>query len=127
MAVLSQGRLLPVLVFLCKLLQRLKFKFVPGISLCGGACIQYFMLSVLCVSEFSQDVTDTQMSQVAPLVLPELYKIYLGAEVRNGFKPINFPLSESPHIPSLAQFLSISHVSKIRVRFLEAALFFNRN
>ncbi|KAK7490568.1 hypothetical protein BaRGS_00018171 [Batillaria attramentaria] len=33
------------------------------------------------LSEFSQDVTDTQMSQVAPLVLPELYKIYLGAEV----------------------------------------------
>ncbi|PVD24404.1 hypothetical protein C0Q70_14886 [Pomacea canaliculata] len=33
------------------------------------------------LSEFSQDITDTQMSQVSPIILPELYKIYLGAEV----------------------------------------------
>ncbi|KAK7102594.1 importin-9-like [Littorina saxatilis] len=33
------------------------------------------------LSEFSQDITDTQMGQVAPIVLPELYKIFLGAEV----------------------------------------------
>ncbi|XP_076468794.1 importin-9-like [Babylonia areolata] len=33
------------------------------------------------LSEFSQDITDTQMGQVAPIVLPELFKIFLGAEV----------------------------------------------
>ncbi|KAL8589419.1 hypothetical protein ACOMHN_021571 [Nucella lapillus] len=33
------------------------------------------------LSEFSQDITDTQMGQVAPIVLPELYKIFLGAEI----------------------------------------------
>ena len=31
--------------------------------------------------EFCQDVTDTQMSHVAPVILPELYKVFIGAEV----------------------------------------------
>ncbi|ESO88896.1 hypothetical protein LOTGIDRAFT_219052 [Lottia gigantea] len=33
------------------------------------------------LTEFSQDITDTQMSHVAPIILPELYKIFLQAEV----------------------------------------------
>ncbi|GFO07409.1 importin-9 [Plakobranchus ocellatus] len=32
------------------------------------------------LSEFCQDVTDTQMSHVAPVILPELYKVFIGAE-----------------------------------------------
>ncbi|XP_059148600.1 importin-9-like [Physella acuta] len=32
------------------------------------------------LSEFCQDVTDTQMSHVAPIILPELYKVFIGAE-----------------------------------------------
>ncbi|KAK6177118.1 hypothetical protein SNE40_015285 [Patella caerulea] len=33
------------------------------------------------LTEFSQDVTDTQMAHVAPVILPELYNIFLQAEV----------------------------------------------
>ncbi|XP_069141482.1 importin-9-like isoform X2 [Argopecten irradians] len=33
------------------------------------------------LTEFTQDVTDTQMGQVAPVILPEMYKIFLQAEV----------------------------------------------
>lgn len=32
------------------------------------------------LSEFCQDVTDTQMSHVAPVILPELYKVFIGAD-----------------------------------------------
>ncbi|KAK3762793.1 hypothetical protein RRG08_040490 [Elysia crispata] len=32
------------------------------------------------LSEFCQDVTDTQMTHVAPVILPELYKVFIGAE-----------------------------------------------
>ena len=54
-------------------------------------CVCYFLAVDLqlkagsFVSEFSQDITDTQMGQVAPIVLPELYKIFLGAEVTVHF------------------------------------------
>lgn len=34
------------------------------------------------ISEFTQDVTDTQMGHVAPVILPEMYKIFLHADVR---------------------------------------------
>lgn len=33
------------------------------------------------ISEFTQDVTDTQMGHVAPVILPEMYKIFLHADV----------------------------------------------
>ncbi|XP_005100562.2 importin-9 isoform X2 [Aplysia californica] len=36
--------------------------------------------SMRVLSEFSQDVTDTQMGHVAPIILPELYKVFIGAE-----------------------------------------------
>ncbi|KAH9510177.1 Importin 9 [Bulinus truncatus] len=36
--------------------------------------------SMRVLSEFCQDVTDTQMVHVAPLILPELYKVFIGAE-----------------------------------------------
>ncbi|CAL1541790.1 unnamed protein product [Lymnaea stagnalis] len=32
------------------------------------------------LSEFCQDITDTQMGHVAPIILPELYKVFIGAE-----------------------------------------------
>ena len=38
----------------------------------------YFLVFIL---EFTQDVTDTQMGQVAPVILPEMYKIFMQAEV----------------------------------------------
>ena len=38
----------------------------------------YFFVFIL---EFTQDVTDTQMGQVAPVILPEMYKIFMQAEV----------------------------------------------
>ena len=33
------------------------------------------------LTEFTQDVTDTQMGHVAPVILPEMYKIFLHADV----------------------------------------------
>ncbi|KAL3853056.1 hypothetical protein ACJMK2_016638 [Sinanodonta woodiana] len=33
------------------------------------------------LAEFTQDVTDTQMTHVAPVILPEMYKIFLQAEM----------------------------------------------
>ena len=35
----------------------------------------------LCFAEFCREVTDTQMPQVAPVILPEMYKIFTQAEV----------------------------------------------
>ncbi|XP_052680706.1 importin-9-like [Crassostrea angulata] len=36
--------------------------------------------SMRVLSEFTQDVTDTQMGHVAPVILPEMYKIFLHAD-----------------------------------------------
>ena len=33
------------------------------------------------LSEFTQDVTDIQMAEVAPVILPEMYKIFIAGEV----------------------------------------------
>lgn len=44
------------------------------------------------LTEFTQDVTDTQMGHVAPVILPEMYKIFLHADVSfiNSQKSIFF-------------------------------------
>lgn len=34
--------------------------------------------------EFTREVTDTQMPHVAPVILPEMYKIFTMAEVRSS-------------------------------------------
>lgn len=34
-----------------------------------------------CSAEFTREVTDTQMPHVAPVILPEMYKIFTMAEV----------------------------------------------
>ena len=48
-------------------------------------CVDLFplfsFLFYIFLAEFSQDVTDVQMGHVAPLILPELYKVFIGAEV----------------------------------------------
>lgn len=36
---------------------------------------------VFCSAEFTREVTDTQMPHVAPVILPEMYKIFTMAEV----------------------------------------------
>ena len=38
------------------------------------------------ISEFTQDVTDTQMVHVAPVILPEMYKIFVQHEVSDIMK-----------------------------------------
>ena len=42
-----------------------------------------FCKQILCTifAEFSREVTDTQMPQVAPVILPEMYKIFTNDQV----------------------------------------------
>lgn len=41
-----------------------------------------FYSAVFSFAEFTREVTDTQMPLVAPVILPEMYKIFTMAEVR---------------------------------------------
>lgn len=56
------------------------------------------------ISEFTQDVTDTQMGHVAPVILPEMYKIFLHADVRfdrnicNILKCLFLKINDGKHI-----------------------------
>ena len=43
--------------------------------------MKYLLLFVF--AEFTREVTDTQMPLVAPVILPEMYKIFTMAEVWN--------------------------------------------
>lgn len=44
--------------------------------------------SYLYISEFTQDVTDIQMGQVAPVILPEMYKIFMANDVSSIKEPL---------------------------------------
>ena len=41
------------------------------------------VLLSICFAEFCREVTDMQIPQVAPVILPEMYKIFIQAEVRH--------------------------------------------
>lgn len=48
-------------------------------------CLQGTLVLRYCFfsAEFTREVTDTQMPLVAPVILPEMYKIFTMAEVRS--------------------------------------------
>lgn len=47
-----------------------------------------FETSVWICAEFTREVTDTQMPLVAPVILPEMYKIFTMAEVLQPLLPV---------------------------------------
>lgn len=49
----------------------------PATSSCMASCNYFWSIS----TEFCREVTDIQMPHVAPVILPEMYKIFIHAEV----------------------------------------------
>lgn len=51
-------------------------------------------VSLLCsCAEFTREVTDTQMPLVAPVILPEMYKIFTMAEVRHNYTSASYSIA----------------------------------
>ena len=49
---------------------------------CFSVLFMRLMTQVFVFAEFCSDVSDVQMPHVAPLILPEMYKIFVHADVR---------------------------------------------